>query len=298
MHCRQSPHCEGLRANRILFTSKIPIDSREAIPVEYKKGTHGRRGQYILHAGRIQQIKPQCQFALFDQFDFTRQLGTLTVTRSRHIDNFSSLATVTPIGHNRLNSDLKIVAIRMKYGKDDGFKENELKVFIPLLDKSPLRNLNLNGVSSVDRMDHANVGIFRARNKISFKIHTMSSDQRLAHPPWKKEFPADHFETKDVERILTKATHFFRELNFNFFDRVISKNVAMKFCEVLVYEDKPPKPVEPNLFKHGIVSIPYKPGAHYGIELDNKTELNLYVNVLVFDVSDLTIRMSSSFHCY
>ena len=230
----------------------------------------------------MQQIKPQCQLELFHQFDLNKQLGTLTVTRSEDIYNFTSLATgtLTPIGRDKLNDpDLKFVAKEVQNLND--FK---LKVFRS--DKS--HRFNLKSVFSVDKAEGANIGIFWDRHEISFEIRSkLSGDDS----PWTQRGAGD-LESDDIQRILRAGTHFFRALYFRHEDPNILFD-EIEFHEVSSDSSTGSVKVGPNLFKCDTIYIPYKKDAQYELQLYNNTKLDLYLSVLMFNVCDLSIGMPS-----
>ncbi|KJA25051.1 hypothetical protein HYPSUDRAFT_76127 [Hypholoma sublateritium FD-334 SS-4] len=287
----QNPHCEGHFVDRIIFNSKIPDGPRKAITVQYEEGSPGRRGQYILLAGRMQQIQTQSKFDIFEKLDFNQvsRLGTLTVIEVRDL---SSVATVTPVGHVSLEPKLDIVAVQKKSNAED-----DLKIFIPrgnsfLPEYHYLKRLDgMDGICLVQEQGNANINISMDQGKLSLIIRTLPH-ALLAPQEWEHTFKYDP-RSAETQSVLSKAVHFFRHLKpaSSHFDTYIYDNITLKVFELaddLRLGGR--KPVEPNLFDGNIIAIPHKHNVYHGIELTNGTsDLDLHVSIFIFSFSDLSI---------
>lgn len=244
----------------------------------------------------MQQIYPHSKFNLFEKSDFNQlyRIGTLTVTDIRA---FSSVATVTAVGHAWLDPKLDIVALQLNSGAN-----NDLKIFIPPRNDflSQYRYLKrqyaMDGVRHVQELSNANIDISVARGVVTLKTHTLPHAP-LAPREWPHSFK---YDSESVVRMLSKAVHFFRHLKpaSSLSDTYIYDNVTLKVFELV---DDPRlgglKPVGLNLFNGNIIAIPHKENVYHGIELRNDTSgLDLYVNMFIFSFSNLRIGMLPSVH--
>lgn len=301
----QNPQCEGKYTNRTLFDSRILPSRQRLFSVDYlNQPTTSNFGGYIVHAGFIHKITPHSKFSLFrkSDVDLADQIGTLSVAEST-IGRFSSPAKVSFT--SPIQPETPIVALQTKIGRED-----DLRVYIPpsnsFLDiyQELKKKHDLDDVSTVRSLEDADMVAEKvSNNKITFTMRTIKHT-KLPRYEWPQTVKFDASKPAEIAKILSSASHFYRELKCN--DQQSASKKILNDIEIsfhtLKYQaelgdwDQPEfVPDDPcvNLYDNGIISIRHDPKAMYGLKLVNRSKSDLYPTIFLFDNRSLEISQSS-----
>ncbi|KAF8188662.1 hypothetical protein BJ912DRAFT_968135 [Pholiota molesta] len=301
----QDPQCEGLHTGRMLFNAKVLPTKPKCFPITFD-GV-----QYVVHGGTIHNITPDAEFDVYRKDDVTFA-SPICVLYVDALDVYKFTATLPP-NAPQLGPYVPVVAVQTKFGNQvrlrihipsgDGFG----KIYNDMKKTWKLKHF-LDNVALVDISRDPHVKITSpSRDKVKLEMYTkvVAPGQAVstirdvtAHPD-------------DLAWILSKMAHFYSEFEHSQVNERISQFVDVAFYELKEhsipnddtgFEDTILKPVEPrlNLFAGPVIELPphnmrdeVKP---YGLQLVNRSSLNLHANVFHFNSHDLTISAWAKSH--
>ena len=315
--CSQKAHCEGLHKDRYLFGARVqPAALQGSFEVTYRSGANERSGYYIIEAGKFHNITVGSEFHVYFDSDSTLS-NPLGVLVAKIVGDFKT--TVIPVNdgdHFNINAGPtgKAIAIPMKPRGGRSL----------LIWKDP-RSETLNGlyrrIKDEYEMQLRDVELAETQRASDIYLEiaqdgTISLDifaGPTSHPQ------AQNFsrridnimidDTYTLSSILWHASKFYDELKRPDNNKHISQKIGIEFYELVpdinVITDVDTTghlpvlmPTGGNLFKDGAINLkmpaPHLAGEDwdripYGLKLTNRTNLDLYVNMLHFSNGDFSI---------
>ncbi|KAI0029009.1 hypothetical protein K488DRAFT_89159 [Vararia minispora EC-137] len=304
----QTPQCEGANANLTIF--KASVDYR---PHWHPVSPATRKGEFILgDAGMLQGITAGSEFDLYDMHQSLSRAGPVGLLKATIVGAVDCVCTMS--SSSLVPIPPSSMAVLRKHGL--ATVGNVLRIHvtidpIPAFLLEAIQQTQESRISATQswriecttQSETAHIGINCENDQAVFTIHD-ASILRLSmkkHTRLGFSVPAD---SSHITRILRAAAHFFwhlRRLNLvSGVDASLSSLVKLhvyRLQEVLLSSNVkkyiPEEPLQDLATGNDGVWSVYAEGlnAHYGVELENTSELDLFLSMFYFDCNTLEISL-------
>jgi hypothetical protein len=295
----QTPQCEGLNRDRIIFDSKASPTGRVCFPIKMKGAA------YEMQAGAVHGITPGAEFSLYNNnltIDESTPLCVLVVTSAADILPFTTTLQIKQ-SSSTISTTLSKTScvLQTKAGEQEDlllfapFDEKLIKLYESLATTMKEVYPGKRQIRLVHEREKARLGLSIEGDKIVFdNLESGLTEYGMTRMPH-----TVNNDPNDIIPVLHGAAHFYWHLHKEAKHALVDTQIVIE-CNTLQLtnefdssDTEKLKSTGDNLIQANGIDIVASEQTEYGFKITNKSTSDLYLNLFYFNNNDFSI----SKHC-